>query len=169
MAVKAGIVMSYGFMGMGFLVMFSGSFVNGMWLLLIGWFVNSGAQSYLSEHELMRVLSTIPLSAIMNTRTITVGKHLTVENLIKNYFNVYSKDSFPVISSEPNANRLLGMVTFKDTTNIPDTERSRTKINEIMIPKEDLIIMSENRKANEALLQIWRKRMGKVFAMTMEN
>lgn len=105
----------------------------------------------------------------MNTRTITVGKHLTVENLIKNYFNVYSKDSFPVISSEPNANRLLGMVTFKDTTNIPDTERSRTKINEIMIPKEDLIIMSENRKANEALLQIWRKRMGKVFAMTMEN
>lgn len=99
----------------------------------------------------------------MNTRTITVGKHLTVENLIKNYFNVYSKDSFPVISSEPNANRLLGMVTFKDTTNIPDTERSRTKTNEIMIPKEDLIIMSENRKANEALLQIWRKRMGKVF------
>lgn len=57
---KAGIVMSYGFMGMGFLVMFSGSFVNGMWLLLIGWFVNSGAQSYLSEHELMRIYQLFP-------------------------------------------------------------------------------------------------------------
>ena len=162
-SVKAGIVMSYGFMGMGFLIMFSGSFVSGMWLLLIGWFLNSGAQSYLSEHELMRVLSTIPLSAIMNTRTITVGKHLTIDSLIENYFNVYSKDSFPVVSSDPNANRLLGMITFKDASNIPDTERSQTKLNEIMIPKEDLIIMSENRKANEALLQISRKRMGKVF------
>jgi hypothetical protein len=50
-SVKAGIVMSYVFMGMGFLIMFSGSFVSGMWLLLIGWFLNSGAQSYLSEHE----------------------------------------------------------------------------------------------------------------------
>jgi CBS domain-containing protein len=162
-SVKAGIVMSYGFMGMGFLIMFSGSFVSGIWLLLIGWFLNTGAQSYLSEHELMRVLSTIPLSAIMNTRTITVGKHLTIDSLIENYFNMYSKDSFPVVSSDPNANRLLGMITFKDASNIPDTERSKTKLNEIMIPKEDLIIMSENRKANEALLQISRKRMGKVF------
>ena len=162
-SVKAGIVMSYIFMGMGFLIMFSGSFVSGMWLLLIGWFLNSGAQSYLSEHELMRVLSTIPLSAIMNTRTITVEKHLTIDSLIENYFNVYSKDSFPVVSSDPNVSRLLGMVSFKDASNIPDTERSRTKTNEIMIPKEDLIIMSENRKANEALLQISRKRMGKVF------
>jgi hypothetical protein len=41
------IVMSYVFMGMGFLIMFSGSFVSGMWLLLIGWFLNSDAQSYL--------------------------------------------------------------------------------------------------------------------------
>jgi Zn-dependent protease/predicted transcriptional regulator len=162
-SVKAGIVMSYGFMGMGFLIMFSGSFVSGMWLLLIGWFLNSGAQSYLSEHELMRVLSTIPLSAIMNTRTITVEKHLTIDSLIENYFNVYSKDSFPVVNSDPNARRLLGMVTFKDASIIPDTERSQTKLNEIMIPKKDLIIMSENRKANEALLQISRKRMGKVF------
>ena len=162
-SVKAGIVMSYGFMGMGFLIMFSGSFVSGMWLLLIGWFLNSGAQSYLSEHELMRVLSTIPLSAIMNTRTITVEKHLTIDSLIENYFNVYSKDSFPVVSSDPNTRRLLGMVTFKDASIIHDTERSQTKLNEIMIPKKDLIIMSKNRKANEALLQISRKCMGKLF------
>lgn len=162
-SVKAGIMMSYVFMGMGFLIMFSGSFVSGMWLLLIGWFLNSGAQSYLSEHELMRILSTIPLGAIMNTRIITVGENLTIDSLIRDYFNLFSKDSFPVLSSEPDANRLLGMVTFKDASNITDSERSLTKTNKIMIPKADLIIMSENRKANEALLQISRKRMGKVF------
>lgn len=162
-SVKAGIAMSYVFMGMGFLIMFSGSFVSGMWLLLIGWFLNSGAQSYLSEHELMRILSTIPLGAIMNTRIITVGENLTIDSLIRDYFNLFSKDSFPVLSSEPDANRLLGMVTFKDASNLPDSERSLTKTNKIMIPKADLIIMSENRKANEALLQISRKRMGKVF------
>jgi Zn-dependent protease len=162
-SVKAGIVMSYGFMGMGFLIMFSGSFVSGIWLLLIGWFLNSGAQSYLSEHELMRILSTIPISAIMNTGIITVGEYLGIDSLITDYFNLYSKDSFPVVTSDSDVNRLLGMVTFKDASNIPDNERSRTKTNEIMIPKADLIIMGENRKANEALLQISRKRMGKVF------
>jgi Zn-dependent protease/CBS domain-containing protein len=168
-SVKAGIVMSYGFMGMGFLIMFSGSFVSGIWLLLIGWFLNSGAQSYLSEHELMRTLSSISLSAIMNTRPITIGEDLTIDSLIKDYFNLYSKDAFPVVSGEPDANRLLGMVTFKDASSIPYIERTRTKINQIMIPNTDLIVMSENRRANEALLQISRKRMGKVFVCNDEG
>ena len=98
-SVKAGIMMSYVFMGMGFLIMFSGSFVSGMWLLLIGWFLNSGAQSYLSEHELMRILSTIPLGAIMNTRIITVGENLTIDSQIGDYFNLFSKDLFPVLAA----------------------------------------------------------------------
>lgn len=111
----------------------------------------------------MRILSAIPLGAIMNTRIITVDRNLTIDSLIKDYFNLYSKDSFPVVSSESVANRLLGMVTFKDASNRPENERFRIKTNEIMIPREDLIIMSEDKKTSEALLQISRKRMGKVF------
>jgi CBS domain-containing protein len=99
----------------------------------------------------------------MSTRLITVGENLTIDSLIKDYFNLYSKDSFPVVNSGPDANSLIGMVTFKAASNRPENERSRTKIKEIMIPKTDLIIMGENRKANEALLQISRKSMGKVF------
>ena len=44
----------YGFMGVGFLAMITGSFISGIWILLIGWFLNMGAQSYLSQHELTR-------------------------------------------------------------------------------------------------------------------
>lgn len=168
-SVKAGVVMSYGFMGMGFLIMFTGSFVGGIWLLLIGWFLNSGAQSYLSEHELMGILSTIPLGTIMNTRVITVGEYLPIDSLLKEYFNLYSKDSFPVVTSESGANRLSGMVTFKDASNVPHSERNRIQTNEVMIPKADLIIMSENRSAKEALIQISRKRMGKVFVCNDEG
>lgn len=168
-SVRAGVVMSYGFMGMGFLIMFTGSFVGGIWLLLIGWFLNSGAQSYLSEHELMGILSTIPLGTIMNTRVISVGEYLPIDSLLNDYFNLYSKDSFPVVTSEPGANRLSGMVTFKDASNVQHSERNRIQTNEVMIPKADLIIMSENRSAKEALIQISRKRMGKVFVCNDEG
>jgi CBS domain-containing protein len=166
-SVKAGIIMSYGFMGFGFLIMFSGSFVSGMWLLLIGWFLKSGAQSYLSEHELLTVLSTIPLGTIMNTRVISVKEDLTVDDVIKDYFNPYSKDSFPVVGGDNNS--LLGMVTFKDAWNIPQNRRPVVRIYDIMIPKADLIIMSENRKADEALVQISRKRIGKVYVCNDEG
>ncbi len=44
-AVRIGTAISYVFMVVGFITMFSGSFIGGMWLLFIGWFLNSGAQS----------------------------------------------------------------------------------------------------------------------------
>lgn len=58
-AARVGIAISYGFMGVGFLAMIRGSFISGIWILLIGWFLNSGAQSYLSQHELTSVLAGV--------------------------------------------------------------------------------------------------------------
>jgi predicted transcriptional regulator len=168
-SVKAGIIMSYGFMGFGFHIMLSGSFVSGIWLLLIGWFLNSGAQSYLSERELIRILSTICLRTIMNTRIISVKADLTIHNLIRNYFNPYSKDSFPVLASTFDNNVLLGMVTFKDAWNIPESKRDMVRVSDIIIPKTELIIMDENRKGDEALTQISKKRMGKVYVCNDEG
>ncbi|MGC2667803.1 MAG: site-2 protease family protein, partial [Candidatus Nitrosopolaris sp.] len=42
--VRIGIAISYVFMGFGFLITISGSFISGIWLLLVGWFLNSGAR-----------------------------------------------------------------------------------------------------------------------------
>jgi Zn-dependent protease len=56
-AVRIGTAISYVFMAIGFIIMLSGSFIGGMWLLFIGWFLNSGAQSYLEQHQLSTALS----------------------------------------------------------------------------------------------------------------
>jgi hypothetical protein len=45
---------------------------RGLWLILIGWFLNNAAQSYLYDRELLSVLSGIRLQDIMNTRAISV-------------------------------------------------------------------------------------------------
>lgn len=94
-AVKIGISISYGFMALGFMIMISGEFVSGMWILLIGWFLNTGAQSYLQQQETSSILSKTDM---------------TINSLIKNYFNIYAKDSFPILN-ELNY-YLKGMVTF---------------------------------------------------------
>jgi hypothetical protein len=60
-AVRIGTAISYAFIAIGFIIMLSGSFIGGMWLLLIGWFLNSGAQSYLEQHQLSTALSGVYL------------------------------------------------------------------------------------------------------------
>lgn len=159
---KVGIAISYGFMVFGFLIMFSGSFTSGIWVLLIGWFLNSGAQSYLQQHEITSILSTVRLSEIMNTNLISVREDLPIDNLIKDYFNPYAKDSFPVVNE---AGYLLGMVTFKDAWNIPESRKRIVKAKDIMIPKANLILIIDpnRKKADNILMEMSRKRIGKAF------
>jgi Zn-dependent protease/CBS domain-containing protein len=159
-AARVGVAISYAFMGIGFLIMLSGSFISGVWLLVIGWFLNSGAQSYLAQQELSSVLSGVRLRDIMNTRVITVGEDVSVDQLLRDYFGSYMKSTFPV---EDVSGRLLGMVMLKNATDVPDEKRQHTRAGDIMIPSSDLAVMTPDRKADEALQRMTRTRVGKVF------
>jgi len=159
-AVKVGIIISYGFMVLGFLMMAIGSFISGIWMLLIGWFLNSGAQSYLSQHELSTVLSHVSLREIMNTNIISVKQGITVNELLDSYFNVYRKTEFPVVDENGN---LIGAVTTKQTMNVQKSSRDTIKVEEIMIPEDDLILMKANASADEALKQIFRENKSRIF------
>lgn len=159
-AARVGIAISYGFMGIGFLFMITGSFIGGVWFLLIGWFLNSGAQSYLSQQEITNLLSGVRLRDIMNTRVITVEADTSVDELIKKYFGVYMKSGLAVIDD---ADHLLGMVTLKRALDVSEDKRYQITAREIMIPLQELVIMLPNARADEALMNMTRKRIGKVF------
>jgi Zn-dependent protease/predicted transcriptional regulator len=159
-AARVGIAISYGFMAVGFLTMITGSFISGIWILLIGWFLNSGAQSYLSQHELTSVLAGVRLIDIMNTRVIAVRRDVKIDELLKGYFAIYMKSSFPVIDYD---GRMLGMVTLKRVHEIPQDKRQQLTAGEIKIPLEDLVVMLASRRADEALMKMTRTRIGKVF------
>ncbi len=100
--------------------MITGSFISGIWILLIGWFLNSGAQSYLSQHELTSVLAGVRLKDIMNTRVIAVRRDVKIDGLLKEYFAIYMKSSFPVIDYN---GRMLCMITLKRILEIPADKR----------------------------------------------
>jgi CBS-domain-containing membrane protein len=157
---RVGIAISYGFMGVGFLTMITGYFVSGIWILLIGWFINSGAQSYLSQHELTSVLAGVRLKDIMNTRVIAVRRDVKIAELLKEYFAIYMKSSFPVIDYD---GRMLGMVTLKRVQETPEDKREELTAGEIIIPLEDLVVMLPSRSADEALMKMTRTHIGKVF------
>ena len=168
-AARVGIAISYGFMGIGFLAMITGAFISGVWILLIGWFLNSGAQSYLAQHELTTMLAGVRLRDIMNTRIIAVPRDTTVDELLKNYFSAYMKSSFPVVDCDDGRRRLAGMVTPKMALDIPDNRRQRTRTEEVMIPAGYLVVMQPDRKADEALMEMTRTHTGKMFVCDVEG
>src|SRR5918999_2115122 len=99
-AVKVGVGISYGLMAFGFLTIFTGSFTGGIWLILIAWFLQSGAQSYLQQHEITAALSGVRLYQIMNTQFIAVSRNTNIKEVLEDYFNVHRKSELPVIEKE---------------------------------------------------------------------
>ena len=164
--VSTSIIISYALMAFGFISIVTRSFIGGLWILLIGWFLNAGAQSYLQQQELGSILSGVRLRDIMNTNIITVKKGANLHDVFTNYFEVYMKTSLPVVDD---AGSLLGLVTFPTATSIPEEKRKVTVVDDIMVARGDLIVMDLNKNAYKALNEMARRKMNMVFVCNAEG
>jgi Zn-dependent protease/predicted transcriptional regulator len=165
-ASKIGIAISFGIIGLGFVVIFRGSFLGGFWLIIIGWFLNSGAQAYLEQNELSNRLKGTKLKEIMNENFIAVKPDLTLSDLIANYFNVYRKSAFPVLNDN---NQLEGMITTDAVFKKEKIEIENKKVEDLMIPVSEIIVMGVEREVNDALKQLFRKGMSRIFIVDNQS
>jgi len=160
LAAKIGVGISYAFMGFGFLVLLSGSFVSGIWILLVGWFLMSGAQSYLAQIPVSELLSKIRVRDIMNTNVIKVSDKITLSDLSEGYFRKYLKSTFPVVDDD---GRLVGAVTLGRTMEVSQEKWGATLSSQVMIPASELAVMRPDDKADDALMKMGAKRLGKIM------
>ena len=165
-ASKIGIAISFVIIGLGFVVIVRGSFLGGFWLIIIGWFLNNGAQTYLDQNELSTRLKGIKLKEIMNRNFVAVKPDLKLSELIKDYFNIYWKSAFPVINDD---NQLVGMITTDAVSKKGRIDIADKKVVDMMIPKSELIVMSPDKEVNDALKQLFRKRMSRIFIVDNQS
>jgi Zn-dependent protease/predicted transcriptional regulator len=166
-AVKVGIGISYALMGFGFISILTGSFIGGFWLILIGWFLQSGAQAYLQQYELSYILSKVRLRDIMNTGFVSVSPNFSVKELLSDFFNAYRKSEFPVI--DPEKRILLGTVTAKQAMSVPQDALESIKVRDIMTPVKDLVIMNPYDHAYDALMRMYKDNKSRVFICSDEH
>lgn len=159
-AVRIGIIISYVFFGLGILAILSGSFVSGIWIILIGWFLQNGAKSYTNQYDIMKILSNIRLGDLMKTNIISIPENITVNTIIRNYFNLYMKSSFPVTKLDY---KIVGVGTLKSCLNVPEPERDTTLIKNIMSLIGKIKLLNVNDMADEALSVMVKEEQDKIF------
>ncbi|MDQ4074186.1 MAG: site-2 protease family protein [Thermoproteota archaeon] len=165
-SVRLGIIISYIFFGLGFLIILSGSFVGGMWILLIGWFLQNGAQSYIYQYDVMQVLSRIKIKDIMKPNVISVNENLAIDNVLTNYFNVYMKSAFPVVDD---GGRFVGTIPLKTLFLVPEQKRHMTVVRDIMIDKKNTVYMDMDDTAEQALANMIKKHIDKIYICNAEG
>lgn len=77
---------------------------------------------------------------------------------------MHRKREFPVTISEDGY--LLGAVTTKQAMNVPEQEADKVRVEQIMTPSKELIIMSSDRYADEALKRMYQENKSRIFVCT---
>ena len=165
-ATSIGVLISYILMGFGFVTLLGGDFIGGLWIVLIGWFLHSGAQSYMSQFELTNALKGIIVNNIMNTRIISVKQDASVDFVLKNFFMTSMKSELPVTDEQ---DHLLGMITLKGIINVPENQQEIVKVKNIMLPINYLAVVLPETEVEKAFLEMVKKRVGKVFVCTRDG
>ncbi len=125
-------------MGMGFLYLFYGIFISGIWLIFIGFFLREAASVSYQQVAFKKYLNGVKVRTVMTANIVSVSEDITLASLVDDYFFKFRFTSFPVLSDE---GEVRGLITIHAVKDVPRGSWASTKVREAMVPiKSDLVV-----------------------------
>lgn len=120
------------FIFLGVLEFFAGQFVHGLWLGLIGLFLNNAAQASYHSVYVRQILGGEPVARFMTREPIVVPPDIDLRRLVEDYMYRYHRKMFPVASN----GRLYGVISTQELARVPREEWDIRTVAETM--RQDL-------------------------------
>jgi Zn-dependent protease/CBS domain-containing protein len=142
----------------GFFSIFTGNFIGGLWLALIGIFVKGAADAGYQQLLSGKLLEGIKISEIMTRDLITVNNSITLDRLIDDYFLKYRYNSYPVVSDDT----LLGMASIHDVKKVPREDWKEVNVSKILDAKIIDFCVHPDDDATNAMSRMIKNGLGRV-------
>ena len=127
-ASSVGQAFAYVFILLGIIGFFTGNFFNGLWVVFIGWFLLSAAQTASTQVELQSALQGVSVGQVMDPRPFAVPANISVQKLVDQYFLPLGLHSAPVTQGE----YLAGLITLSDIARVARERWSYTPVGHVM-------------------------------------
>ncbi|HVI00394.1 MAG TPA: site-2 protease family protein [Enhygromyxa sp.] len=147
-----GQVFAWALMAFGVLNFFAGAWTSGLWLLLIGWFLNNAARMSYQQLLIRQALENVPVSQVMRSSFATIPPDLTVEEFMRDHALSSEQQVFPIEVD----GYLLGTVGIEQVRHVPRDEWPRATVEQIMIPRAQLPTLPPDAGAERALFELAR-------------
>ncbi len=158
-AVRVSEIISLFFMILGFVLIIFLDFVDGLWVIFLGWFIRAGAESSLQQTRTTEALQGLRVGDLMTQELLTVPPDMPVKQLVSEYFLSRPHGGYPVKSE----GRLLGLVTMQSVRSLPVDQRDSATVRDVMVPYEKLVRVSVSTSAADALHQMVEQGVGRVL------
>ena len=143
---------------LGFLYIFLGTFVGGLWMIFIGFFLHQAAQSGYMTAALKESISHLRVRDIMRTGVVTVEAGTTLRTLVDEYFLRHHYNAYPVI----HGGRLVGIIALADVKRVDREDWSSVTVERVMRGDAVRFALSPDDSADRVVELIMRRRAGRL-------
>jgi len=147
-------------LGGGVFIIF-GDFVDGLWIVVLGWFIKSGAESSLRQTLVGEALTGVNVADIMTKDVLSVPPEITVQQLISDYFLVHRHGGYPVVKN----GEVLGIITLQCVRRVPKERREYETVQQAMTPMETTMVVNSSASAFDAMKKIATGKVGSVLVV----
>jgi Zn-dependent protease/predicted transcriptional regulator len=132
---------------------FGTGFINGIWLIFIGWFLNSAAAQSYRQVVIEDILVGVPVAQLMRMNPPSVPATISIGDLVQNYIMGTDDQSFPVMEGT----QLVGIVTLEDVRKVAHQAWAMTTVGQIMTTADKLTEVTPDEDAAEALRELTQR------------
>ena len=147
---------------LGGLQIFAGALINGLWFIFIGMFLRGMSVQGYEELVIRKSLEGVHVDEVMVTEVVSVPPHLTVSQLIHDYFLHYAFRGFPVADN----GRVLGVVSVAAVGRLPREEYDQRQVAEIMTPLSPDLLIDAKASLADALMKMSREEQDRLLVLS---
>ncbi|MGE0525824.1 MAG: site-2 protease family protein [Bdellovibrionales bacterium] len=136
-ASRVGRIFGWMLVALGLLDILAGAFVGGLWLVLIGLFVQGMASLSYRGTVLRQTLRGLPMARFVRSQPVTIPPDLTVEQAVSAYFTTTYHELYPVMDGE----RVIGCLTVERISQLPRERWGTLRVRDVMmsLPEENTV------------------------------
>jgi Zn-dependent protease len=157
-AASVGQLAAFGFIGFGLVEMFLGRFMDGLWLVFIGTFLNNAASSSVTISNLQESLQGVTVGDVLPRKTMQVPRLTTLQRLVDEH--ILSGGQPYVFVGE--GGDLQGVLTLQDISALPTRKWPFTTAAEVMKPVSNIMSVSAQDELWQTLQLMERKGIPRV-------
>jgi Zn-dependent protease len=146
-ALVSGQMLAFALMGLGALLVLSGDFANGAWLIFIGWFLQNAAVSEAAGSTVEQLLRGVTVRQAMGPPETRVPGRMMVRELVDRFVLAAGERCFLVVDDDTPR----GILTLKDLAAVERDRWDWTPVRDVMKPWASLHVVTPDAGLMDAL------------------
>ena len=156
-----GSALGFGLIGLGIVFVFTNSLVSGIWLVFIGWFIQSAASSVRRDSAERLVVSGRTVGDAMEEDFPIVEPGMSIQVLLDERISKDFQRAYVVILGDT----FQGLITVTDVRGVPPEQRAVKWVSEAMTKAEDALTLPPDAPLEEGLRVLAQRNIHQLVVM----